>query len=518
MDFEVSHSQPNVREFLAVILSGFGNELVPLSSDHGDEPCPKALLPIANKPMLDYPLAWLEQSGVKDVLLICPTSHRSAISHYIHSDTSSAIATLRINLQTFDESQDLNSGTSAVLKHFSHLIQQDFILLPCDFIPPPSLPLNRILNKFRTESVSDGCLATTCWFEAQRPDKAGPEEWGPSSPAVPIVWDEQTGTLLHIDTPDDADRNVEELDLRMSLLNWYPRTKLSTKFQDSHVYVCRRSVLDALGQKHHLESFREEFIPWLCKLQYQSTKREKYGGVVANSSNTASQSMALHHSTSQVVDDITHPVASSSPLNDKDISLSIPPSPTGHETDLLVQASLRVGVVLHKATAGYAARANTLHTFLELNRHFLSKTTYTPPTDPKDRALLDPKIQISSDSIVGDSTRIEERTTIKRSVIGNHCIIGKMVKITGCVLQDHCVLADGAKLDGCILGKNTKIGAKAELSRCVTQAGYEVDAGESLKNEKLDVSDWTAHSDDGADGESDEEEQEEESDESGDTD
>lgn len=71
-----------------------------------------------------------------------------------------------------------------------------------------------------------------------------------------------------------------------------------------------------------------------------------------------------------------------------------------------------------------------------------------------------------------------------------------------------------AKLEGCILGKSTKVGAKAELSRCVTQAGYQVDVGgefnklpvvvlhsplenqhsvtETYKNEKLDLSDWTA--------------------------
>ena len=38
--------------------------LVPLTSDHGDEPCPKALLPVANRPMIDFPLTWLEQSGI----------------------------------------------------------------------------------------------------------------------------------------------------------------------------------------------------------------------------------------------------------------------------------------------------------------------------------------------------------------------------------------------------------------------------------------------------------------------
>jgi dTDP-glucose pyrophosphorylase len=44
--------------------------LHPLTSDHGDEPCPKALLPVANKPMIDFPLTWLEQSGITGVFFV----------------------------------------------------------------------------------------------------------------------------------------------------------------------------------------------------------------------------------------------------------------------------------------------------------------------------------------------------------------------------------------------------------------------------------------------------------------
>lgn len=73
----------------------------------------------------------------------------------------------------------------------------------------------------------------------------------------------------------------------------------------------------------------------------------------------------------------------------------------------------------------------------------MSGASYVLPVDPKDRSLIDHKAQISADSIVGESTQISERTTIKRSVIGRHCTIGKMVKITGCVLLDHCVVEDG---------------------------------------------------------------------------
>jgi hypothetical protein len=41
--------------------------LLPLTSDHGEEPCPKALLSVANKPMIDYTLSWVEQSGIKGI-------------------------------------------------------------------------------------------------------------------------------------------------------------------------------------------------------------------------------------------------------------------------------------------------------------------------------------------------------------------------------------------------------------------------------------------------------------------
>ncbi|EPQ57409.1 UDP-3-O-glucosamine N-acyltransferase [Gloeophyllum trabeum ATCC 11539] len=517
MDFnESTSSQPDIREFVAVILAGFGNELSPLSSDAGGEPSPKALLPIANQPMLDFPLAWLEQSGIKDVILICPTAQRQAISHYIHSGSSTS---LRINLHPFEETDDLSVGTCAILRHFAHLIQQDFVVLPCDFVPPQSLPLSRVLDKFRTESVSDGCIATACWFAPRRSEKgATPDEWGHYDLSTPIVYDQATGTLLHIDTPDDIDRDSEEIGLRIGAITKYPRTRLSANLQDSHVYVCRRSVLDALSEKPNFDSIREEFIPWLCKVQYQRTKRERYGTVLMPRTNTLSQHVALQHSTSRVPDEVLDGKSGVSSPHDKDMAYSLPPSPTGDQDQQMANASLRVGLVIHRDPIAYAARTNTLQSYLELNRSFLSKTPYSLPTDPKDRSLIDPKAQISSDCIVGESTRVDERTTIKRSVIGKHCTIGKMARIVGCVLLDHCVVEDGAKLDNCIMGKNTKVGSKASLSWCVTQGGFEVETGGAYKNEKLEISEWAAGggsegdettSEDEEDGEEDSEETEE---------
>lgn len=175
--------------------------LNPLTSDHGEDPCPKALLPVANKPLLEYTLEWLEQSGIRgysvrlcpqplakqsiDVLLICPSRHRSLIHHHIHSDVSSAA--LKIDLQTYDDVLDSHIGTCDLLRQFSSRIKEDFVVVPCDFIPSPSLRLSDLLNKFRIDAVSEGSLATTCWFASQPPEKGTfVEEWGIAPTSRPI--------------------------------------------------------------------------------------------------------------------------------------------------------------------------------------------------------------------------------------------------------------------------------------------------------------------------------------------
>jgi len=51
-------------------------------------------------------------------------------------------------------------------------------------------------------------------------------------------------------------------------------------------------------------------------------------------------------------------------------------------------------------------------------------------------------VQVGPDSMVGDGTRIDERTVVKRSVVGRQCVIGRDVKIINSVLMDHVTVPD----------------------------------------------------------------------------
>ena len=456
-----------------------------------------------------------------DVLLICPTLHRDAINHYINSDpSSSSFSSLNVDIQTFDDTQDSPAGTAAVLSHFATRIQTDFIVLPCDFLPPPSLRLESILNNFRLNTETDGSIGTALFYEMRSRSPADTDKttaafedaWGSPDPPMPIVYSSNgsgSRTLLHIDSPDSQDISPDELLLRSCTLTSYPRSTLSTRLVDADVYVLRRSVLDALLLKRStFDSIREDFIPWLCKLSTHPAKRQKYLSILfPTSSQTHSQALALQHSTSntpQALQTLKAPASEDSITSSPDIGDI---DDTGRKT----MPSLRMGLVIHHLSDGLALRANNLFAYLELNRLLLntgagasSQVTVGPslstsPSSTKPQPLIDPKATITPDTVIGSSTRIGARSSVKKSSIGSHCLIGSNVKLTGCVVLDHCVIEDGSKLDGCILGRGTKVGPRAEMSRCVTQGAYEVEEGTIIKNERLEVSDWTSRAAQGED-------------------
>jgi len=134
-------------------------------------------------------------------------------------------------------------------------------------------------------------------------------------------------------------------------------------------------------------------------------------------------------------------------------------------------------------------RANTLKTYFDANRACLREGSYRPPSSGLQQSqepLIDPKSQISSDSIIGDSTKIGERTSIKKSIIGSHCIIGRNAKISGSVLLDHVVVKDGAKVENSLLSRHTNVGDRCSVKETETATGVTLTAGGDYKNEKVE--------------------------------
>ncbi|KAH7339991.1 nucleotide-diphospho-sugar transferase [Rhizoctonia solani] len=467
-DDQLENPAPRTREFQAVVLAGHGANLQPLTNNVGGNTASKALLPVGNRPMISYVLHWVEDCGISDVLVVCPSVLKQEISHHLHR---AEYSNMRLELKSVDEDDISISGTAEVLRVMEGMIKAcffDVIVLPCDFMPPPGLSLTTLLNAFR-EDVNEP-VAAALLYERQIPTDGKDK-----GPKLVVGVDEATNTLLYIDGDNDDD---EDLEIHMGLTAEFPNARFTTRYLDSHVYVLRRSVLGILREHPGLLSFREEVLPWLCKLGYRKSKRDRWGTFL-KPQDPAFELAVLHATTHVHRDSLTGMIVTSP------TSTEIP-QPYDEEVSREVSKStnskpLRTAYVVHRAKDGFAGRGNTVAGYMELNRQVLALLA------SKNHSARGGKPSAAGDSIIPDSATIGERASIKRSVIGEHCRIGKNVKIQGCVVMDHVEIADGAKLDNCIVSRLCQIGERAVLKDCEIETTFRVPSDANMKGEKLEI-------------------------------
>jgi translation initiation factor eIF-2B subunit gamma len=90
-----------------------------------------------------------------------------------------------------------------------------------------------------------------------------------------------------------VDANEDDVSIRTALIrkwvispsiSWkyadgrHPSISLTTRLQDAHIYVMRRTFLDLLASRRakDLDSLREQVIPWLIKTAWQKGLAQRY--------------------------------------------------------------------------------------------------------------------------------------------------------------------------------------------------------------------------------------------------
>lgn len=155
----------------AIILCGPGTSLYPFSKS---EDVPKALLPIANIPMIYYPLEWCQKASVRSITIVALSEHRAALETYLNSTkflNSAAFKGLKkldipLTLETPSSIND-SLGTADLLRIMfkKEKINGDFLVLPCDLVVT-GVDLNQLISvwmvhqgKYGKDEAKKGGLA-----------------------------------------------------------------------------------------------------------------------------------------------------------------------------------------------------------------------------------------------------------------------------------------------------------------------------------------------------------------------
>lgn len=277
-----------------------------------------------------------------------------------------------------------STGTMDALRAVRPRLHSDFILLSCDLLT--ETPLYKMIEQHRTNNALVTIMLATA---PQTPAGAKGEDANRFTDLeeneVFAGMDESRKRLLYLVGKADVD---DSLEFRMSLFYKFPCILLRTNLTDAHCYIFRKEILElidsgeATGQRK-LFSVREELIPRLVRKQKPSAK-----------------------------------------CADR---LAAPEAPN--------QCAVRL------VDGEFCVRVNSLKSYTEANRHIM-KTLPNGIVRMSPSAEISPKGGVGSDSMVGDFTKLGEKSSVKRSVIGSNVTIGKNVKISNCIIMDNVTIDD----------------------------------------------------------------------------
>ncbi|KAK9480864.1 nucleotide-diphospho-sugar transferase [Lipomyces japonicus] len=423
-------------DFQAIILCGPGEDLKPLVS----QSLPKALLPIANKPMLYYALEWCQRGGITSAIVACSPGAEQQINQYINAGYNATQSNKSMKIEVIAQEGD----TGGIIRGLRDKIKLDFILLPCDFITDLTPLL--VIDAHRNQPVRT--VGTGIWYK-NTVDGIDKKTLKPYLTIhTPIA--APNPRLLDIYHRPKANN---QLQVRMSMLWEYPQSTISTTLLESSIYLFSQRVLD-----------------------YDFNESDGSGANVVATGGTANATTAvptinLTTAESKLIPDIgkwkkpwllvVRDLARESwrhPKSDKDtVGLFVVPKDN------------------------YFIRSKSISAYFEANRLILKQTPYSPPP-----SIATAKgAAIGRDSLVGIGTSIDEKTSVKRSIIGADCQVGRECRISGCVIMDGVVIGDGVHLDNCIIANGVVIEDRSRLVGCTVEGRYVVHRSTQAKNEIL---------------------------------
>ncbi|KAI9104689.1 nucleotide-diphospho-sugar transferase [Phlyctochytrium arcticum] len=463
-----------VKEFQAIILAGRPRDWGGLDTLTDDTDAkrtsklPKAALPMAGKPMIHYQLQWLEEARIQDILVLCPPNSRQEIAMQV--DKYEEFSDLQIKVQV--QQVPHGEGTADALRSVKDHIKLDFIVMTCDVIT--DLPPHHLIDLHRIH----GPTVTALLYDFGKLEYMAEQKGSKDEYAQFIGIDGSKGRLVYAKAQEDVGGFMK---LRTSMLRKFPNLRLYTKLRDAHVYIFKRWVMDILTSNKGISSIRKDLIHYLIQCQYsrKALERERMAELLAANPDPLEEAQLLSttsHEFKQPSLDHTDMVSEETLPRPSVASATEPKGLSALNTEVVCAAVI--------ARDSFCARANTVWAYGELNKQ-LAKNLPDKNNMGSGGDLRAKQTQIGPDSMVGESTQLGDRCSIRRSVIGKHCTLGKNIKIVNCVIMDYVVLEDNVKLDGCIISQHAKILEKVQLKDCEVGPKYIVDKETVGKGEQF---------------------------------
>ncbi|KAK3133019.1 hypothetical protein QOZ80_6AG0530950 [Eleusine coracana subsp. coracana] len=447
-------------DFQVVVLAGGTSEsLSPLIS----KDVPKALLPVANRPVLSYVLDLLEASNLKDLIVVVEGQEAARL---VGAWVSSAYVD-RLFVEVVAVPEDL--GTAGALRAISKRLTASDILVISGDLVTDVLPGSVAATHRRNGAAVTALL---CSVPVSGPSDAavsGGKDKAKKPNRLNIVGLDTTKQfLLHIVSGTDVEKDVRVHKRKIRAVG---QMEIRSDLMDAHLYAFKRTILqEVLEQKEAYRSIRLEVLPYLVRNQLKSALSGGNGASVDETGNNAVTSIGNLQCLSQ------HRIIAPSAFKHGVLSNS-----NGHRCCVYIASKSK-----------YCHRLNSIQAYCDINRDVVGEVSHLSGYSFSAHnniihpsSVLGSKTTIGPHCILAEGSQLGDKCSVKRSVIGRHCRIGSNVKIVNSVVMNHVVIEDGCHIQGSVVCNNIQLQERAVLKDCQVGAGYIVTAGSEHKSESL---------------------------------
>ncbi|XP_054995662.1 translation initiation factor eIF-2B subunit gamma [Sorex araneus] len=436
-------------EFQAVVMAvGGGSRMTDLTSS-----IPKPLLPVGNKPLIWYPLNLLERVGFEEVIIITTRDVQKALSAEFKTKMKTDIVCI---------SDEADMGTADSLRHIYPKLKTDVLVLSCDLIT--DVALHEVVDLFRAHNASLAMLMRKGQDGLQPvPGQKGKKKAVEQRDFIGV---DSTGKrLLFMANEADLD---EELVIKGSILQKYPRIRFHTGLVDAHLYCLKKYVVDFLMENKSITSIRSELIPYLVRKQFSSASSQQ--------------------GQEEKEEDLKKKELKSLDIYSFMKEAPCDPCWNAYRGDQWEDVSRsQVRCYVHIMKEGLCSRVSTLGLYMEANRQVPKLLPILCPEESlvHSSAQIVNKHLVGADTLIGPDTQVGEKSSIKHSVIGSSCVIRDRVTITNCLLMDSVTVEEGSIIHGCVICNNAVIEKGAEVKDCLIGNGQRIEAKAKRANEVI---------------------------------
>ena len=220
-------------EWSAIVLAGgIGSRLRPLTHN-----IPKPLVPVANKPMIDYNLELLRNAGITGKIAIITRYMREEIIQYFKENDH--FSDLDIILPVFDPLDTAD----AVRKAANYIDTDNFIVSMADIVT------NIPLQDFMTFHKEKGGVASITLKDVAQPRAFGV-----------IMLNQDSRILLFLEKPIP-----QELGLATLTFSKKETIRLQSNLVNTGIYAFKHKVMDILESMDDLMDFGKDVFPYLAR-------------------------------------------------------------------------------------------------------------------------------------------------------------------------------------------------------------------------------------------------------------